>query len=85
MGHLLELEQLLVYQRDLFAFTKNFIALTDLINPERRALFERGTLILGGREFHFAMRVRDQKAHKPLAEQSGIFVMYVEVSYRYPY
>lgn len=72
LGHLLELEQLLVYQRDLFAFTKNFIALTDLINPERRALFERGTLILGGREFHFAMRVRDQKAHKSLAEQSGI-------------
>ena len=57
--HLQELEKLLIYQRDLFAFCRNFIALTDLIDPERRALFERGSLVMAGREFQFAMRVRN--------------------------
>ena len=83
LADLLDLEKLLIYQRDLFRFCRNFMALTDLLIPEARALFERGTLILGGRQFTFAMRVRDLKAHKPLAEESGIFVIYAQVSYRY--
>jgi hypothetical protein len=80
--HLHELEKLLVYQRDLFRFCRNFIAFTDLMDPNRRALFERGTLILDGRTFHFAMRVRDIKRHKARAELSGIFVLYVQVAFR---
>jgi hypothetical protein len=82
-AHLQELEKLLVYQRDLFRFCRNFIAFTDLMDPERRALFERGSLVMAGREFHFAMRVRDMKRHKQRAEESGIFVLYVQVSYRW--
>jgi hypothetical protein len=82
LRHLLELEQLLVYQQYLFNFCRNFMALTNLIEPRSRALFERGTLVLGGREFSFAMRVRDPEAHKLLAAESGIFVLYVDVVMR---
>lgn len=82
-AHLAELEKLFIYQRDLFEFCRNFIALSDLIDPDRRALFERGTLVIAGREFHFAMRVRDFEQHKVRAEESGIFVLYAEVAFRW--
>lgn len=79
--HIRDLEMLLVYQRDLFEFCRNFIAFTDLMHPDRRGLFERGSLVMAGREFHFAMRVRDLERHKARAEESGIFVLYVQVTF----
>jgi hypothetical protein len=81
--HLQDLEKLLIFQRDLFTFCRNFIAFTDLMDPTQRAIFERGSLIMGGREFHFSMRVRNIGEHKKRAEESGIFVLYVEVAFRW--
>ena len=74
-----ELERLLLYRRWLFRVANNFICFSELYDPERRALFEHGSLFIGGRELRFAMLVHDRATHERLALASGIRVLYLEV------
>ena len=75
----LDLEQLLLYQAHMLNFCQNFVAFPDLYNPKARALFERGTLIMDGREFHLALPVNDIAVHKEAAARSHMFVLYAKV------
>lgn len=74
-----ELESVLLMKAHLLNFCRNFVAFPDLYNPEKRALFERGTLVMDGREFHLSVPVDDLSHHKEAARRSNIFVLYVEV------
>ena len=74
----LDLEKLLLYQAHLLNFCQNFVAFPDLYDPKSRALFERGTLIMDGREFHLALPVDDIDTHKKAAARSNMFVMYIQ-------
>lgn len=77
---LLKLERLLLFQRWLFLFANNFVAMPDLYEVERRALYEQGTLILAGREFSLAVLVTDRTSHAALAAQSSMFILYCRIS-----
>jgi hypothetical protein len=79
LGALGQLEKLILFQRWLFTFVNNFVSMPHLYNREQRALFEQGTLILGGREFTLSIRIYDRAHHAALAEEAGMFMMYVEV------
>ena len=74
----LDLEQLLLYQTHLLNFCQNFVAFPDLYDPNARALFERGTLIMDGREFNLALPVDDIEVHKQAAVRSNMYVMYIQ-------
>jgi len=72
-------ERLVMYQAYLLTLANNFISFPHLYNPRRRALFEMGSLIMDGRRFNLAVRVRDRKAHVKVAKTSNMYVMYVQV------
>ncbi len=73
------LEKLMLLQEHLVDFCRNFVAFPDLYNPNERALFERGTLIMDGREFHLCLPVDDIASHKKAAARSNTFVLYIAV------
>ncbi|MFC1601134.1 hypothetical protein ACFL34_02155 [Candidatus Sumerlaeota bacterium] len=77
-----DVEKLIVYQQWLFEFVNNFVSLPRLYDPTRRALFERGTLIIDGRELTFSTSVPDRAKHRELAEDSNMHILYVEVTGR---
>ncbi len=74
-----KLERLLLYQRWLLELARNFIAMPDLYHPARLALFQRGTLVLAGREFTMCVFVPDRAAHIAIAELSSTCLMYVQL------
>jgi hypothetical protein len=76
------LEKLILYQRRLMELANNFVSFPSLYNPQRRALFEMGTLVIDGRQMTFTMRVQDRQAHKKIAEKSFMYLLYVEVTGR---
>lgn len=73
-----ELEKLTLFQAHLLELCQNFVAFPDLYNPNDRALFERGTAIMDGREFHLVLPVDDIGIHKQAATRSNMFVLYLE-------
>jgi hypothetical protein len=74
------LERLILFQANLLQLANNFVSFPDLYDPARRAAFERGTAIIDGRRFTFAVAVSDRAAHVTLAATSGIYVMYLELA-----
>ncbi len=75
-----ELERLLLYQRWLLVFANNFISMPDLYSGHRRALFEKGTLILGGRKYTLSVLAHPRAAHAALASQGTTCILYIKVT-----
>ncbi|MDC0712461.1 kinesin [Stigmatella sp. ncwal1] len=74
-----ELERLILYQRWLLTFANNFISMPDLYTAKRHALYEQGTLILGGRKYTLAVLVRAHDEHAALTTQGTTCILYVKV------
>jgi hypothetical protein len=79
-GRLRDVDKLLSYQKNLLRLTNNFVSFPDLYRPGRRALFDRGDLLLDGRRFNLAIAVHDRSRHKVLAETSNICIVYLRIS-----
>ena len=75
-----EVERLLLYHQNLMSLVNNFVSFPRLYSKEKRALFEMGSAVIDGRWYNFALRADDLAAHSAIAKQSGIFVLYLEVS-----
>lgn len=73
------LEKLILFQKWLLTFANSFIAMTDLYDPQRTALFEYGRLVVAGRNFRLAVRVPDHDAHVKVAENASMCLAYVRV------
>ncbi|MGC4054583.1 MAG: hypothetical protein QM757_36350 [Paludibaculum sp.] len=52
----------------------------DLYHAQKRALFERGTLILGGRKYTLAVLAQPRAAHAALTSQGTTCILYVNVT-----
>lgn len=74
------LERLILYQRWLYEVVNNMVSFPALFQPEERALFEMGTLVLDGKKLTLCQKVVDRGAHKKIAEKSLIFLAYVTVT-----
>ena len=58
----------------------SFIAMPDLYSTTKRALFERGEAVLGGRRYVLSVTVPDVGAHKAQTEQGTTCVLYLHVT-----
>ena len=76
------LEKLILYQRWLMELANNFVSFANLYTPQRRSLIEAGRLVIDGREMTFTMRVQDRQAHKKIAENSCMYLLYLEITGR---
>ncbi len=79
LDNIRELERLILYQAYILPFVNSFVSFPQLYDPDSRALFEMGTLVMDGRHFTLAVKVLDRKRHVESSTASGIFVMYAEV------
>jgi hypothetical protein len=75
-----ELEELLIVQKNIISFCNNYVSFPHLYNPEHRAIFEIGYLVIDGRIFNFNIPVEDIKEHASIAERSGIYLLYLEIT-----
>jgi hypothetical protein len=75
-----ELERLILYQRWLLPFANNFISMPDLYSSKRRALYERGSLVLGGRKYTLSVLAPSRAAHSALTSQGTTCILYVKVA-----
>lgn len=77
---IVELERLILYQRWLLTFANNFISMPDLYTAHQRALFEKGTLILGGRKYTLSVLTPSRAAHAALTGQGTTCILYVHIT-----
>ncbi|HLL05749.1 MAG TPA: kinesin [Myxococcaceae bacterium] len=75
-----ELERLVLYQRWLLKFANNFISMPDLYSARKRALYERGTLVLGGRRYTLSVLAQPRAPHAALTSQGTTCILYVRVA-----
>ncbi len=75
-------EKLILYQAYMIPFVNSFVSFPHLYDPNGRALFEMGTLIMDGRHFTLSIKVPDRDHHVNFIKASHIFVLYVEISFR---
>jgi hypothetical protein len=69
----------LLYQAFILRLTNNFVAFPHLYDPDSRAVFELGTLVMDGRHFTFCVNVRDPEQHKVRVATASLFVLYAKV------
>ncbi len=77
-----ELERLILYQRWLLTFANNFISMPDLYSAKKRALYEKGSLVLGGRRYMLAVLAQPRAPHAALTSQGTTCILYVKVAPR---
>ena len=75
-----KLEELIILQKNILDFCNNFVSFPHLYDPEQRAIFEIGYLVIDGRIFNFNLPIEDVKKHSEAAKKSGIFLMYLEIT-----
>ncbi len=75
-----DLETLILYQRWLLELANNFVSFSAMYDPDRRALFELGDLIIDGRELTFTTKVRNRAEHKKIAQASEMYLVYAEIT-----
>jgi hypothetical protein len=73
------LEKLLLYVRWLIDLANNFVNFSAIYLPKETALIEMGSLIIDGRRLEFCVKVHDRAAHKPIASESMIYLVYANV------
>jgi len=73
-------EKLCLLQRWLLELANNFVNFSQLYDPNRRSLFEEGTLVIDGRELSFSMKVTNRSEHRKIAEMSQMFLIYAEIT-----
>ncbi len=69
-----------LYQQNLLELLNNFVALPDLFNPRHQSRLQMGKLVMDGRHFTLAVKVKDPATHKRIIKSSNICVLYVEIS-----
>ena len=79
LAQVIELEKLILYQRGLLELANNLASFSALYDPSKTALIEMGTLVLDGRRLEFCARVEGRAAHRPVAAESLIFLVYAQV------
>jgi len=79
LAEIAALEKLILYQRWLVELVNNFVNFSAIYHPKETALVEVGTLVIDGRRFEFCVKVQDRGAHKKIASESLIFLIYAEI------
>ncbi|HJO94352.1 MAG TPA: hypothetical protein QF753_13200 [Victivallales bacterium] len=73
-------EKLVLFQRYLIEFVNNFVSFPTLYDPEEKALFEEGSLIIDGRQMNLCINVENKAKHIQIAKNSNLYILYVQVN-----
>lgn len=80
IAQLAELDKLIVMQRWLIEMVNNFVNFSSVYHPEATALVEMGSLVIDGRRLDFCLKVANTDAHKKLAAESLIYLVYASIT-----
>ena len=71
-------DRLVRYYRDLYTLLKNFVSLNDFYTPNKKSVFQAGTLYLDARSCDLCVKVNDLNKHSALAQLSQTYLAYCE-------
>ena len=73
-------EKFLYAYRDFYRLLKNFVTFHDFYSkdPDVKAIFQCGRLVIDQRECHFCMQVADMAKHNTMAASSGMYLIYCD-------
>ncbi len=71
-------DKLVRYHRDLSVLLRNYVSFADFYNPDKKAIFQAGTLYLDGRSCDLCIHVEDIAKHSALASLSRAYIAYCE-------
>lgn len=69
-------DKLVRYYKYLYLLLNNFVAFSDFYCPEKKAIFQAGTLYMDGRSCELCVKVDDIAGHSSMAASSNIFLAY---------
>lgn len=73
-----DLYKLALFHAHLYTFTMNFLSFMDFYDPDKKAIFQTGTLYLDSRGCMLSVPVEDIDAHARLADPSHLCLIYSE-------
>jgi hypothetical protein len=82
LGLIADLEKLALFQRWLIELVNNFVNFSAIYDPGQNAMVDTGTLVIDGRLLNFCVKVYNREAHKKVASESLIFIVYAAISER---
>ena len=73
-----QVDRLLHLYRDFFTLLTNFVTFSDFYSPEKRAIFQAGTLYIDERACDLCVKVNDMGAQGSMAPLSNMFILYCD-------
>ncbi len=73
-----EVDKLIHLYRDFYTLLCNFVSFSDFYNPEKKAVFQAGTLYIDQRSLDLCMKVTDMGPHNSSASSSGMYILYCD-------
>lgn len=70
--------KLLHYYRDFYNLLTNFVTFSDFYNPEKKAIFQAGTLYIDERACDLCIKVTDMGPHGTMAPLSNMYILYCD-------
>lgn len=71
-------DKLVRYYTHLFTLLNNFITFSDFYSPDRKSIFQAGTLYFDQRSCDLCIKVTDMGKHNVIAAKSGICLVYCD-------
>lgn len=71
-------DKLLHLTRDYYQLLRNYITLTDFYDPEAKAIFQAGTLLIDQRTLDLCVRVNDAGAQAAQAPKSALYLLFCD-------
>ncbi len=76
--HIILVDKLVRYHRDIFTLLKNFVTFFDFYTPGSKAIFQAGTLYIDQRSCTLCIKVSDMAKHAAMVSFSGMYLIYCE-------
>jgi len=73
-----QVDKLLHYYRDFYTLLTNFVTFSDFYLPEKKAIFQAGTLYIDERACDLCLKVSDMGAHNTMAAYSNMYILYCD-------
>ena len=73
-----QVDKLLHLYRDFFTLLTNFVTFSDFYNPEKKAIFQAGTLYIDERACDLCIKVSDMGAQGTMAPLSNMYILYCD-------
>lgn len=73
-----QVDKLLHYYRDFYTLLTNFVTFSDFYSPEKKAIFQAGTLYIDERACDLCLKVSDMGAHNTMAAYSNMYILYCD-------